>query len=107
MHLFWREGVEGLAAVADGARRAVYQPQQGAAEGALAAAALAHEAEGLALADVEAHAVHTLEGLQGAPEEAPLQGVGDREVAHGDEWRVGSGEWRAVWCVSQFFILHS
>jgi len=56
--------VEQHLAAEDARRGPGYQPDQGKARHALARARLAHEAERLALADAERHAVH---GLDGAP----------------------------------------
>ena len=92
-HLVAAQAVEGTATVGDAAVAMVYEAQQSPAEGALAAAALAHKAQGLALKDVEGDAIHPLEGLQGLAKEAALEGIGHREVPHGDERGVGGLGW--------------
>ena len=84
-HLVGGEGVEALSAVEDVAGGVVDESQEGAAEGALATSAFAHQAEGLALHDVEADAVDTLQRLQGLAKEAFLEGVFYRQVLDRDK----------------------
>ena len=75
-HLSAVELVEGCAAVEDGAVGVVDESQQCASEGAFAAAAFAHQAEGFAFMDVEGDAVDGGQGLQGFSEQAAFEGVG-------------------------------
>ena len=53
--------VDGLTVVEDGAGGGLMEPQDGAAQGGLAAAGLAHQAQGLAPLDEEGHVLHGLD----------------------------------------------
>ena len=75
-HLVARQAVDALAVDADLARGRVDQLEDRLAGGRLAAAALADEAQGLALGDVERDAVDRVHLADGAPQQ-PLP---DREV---------------------------
>ena len=100
LHLLAAVGLDVLAEEDDAAAGQLADPQQRHAEGGLARARLADDAEGLAAPEVEREAVDRLQVVVGAAERAAAaQGEGDADVValqHGLGVRRRRG-WRRPW----------
>ena len=92
--LRWRQRRQVDAVELDAASRGLYEPQQQFGHGGLAAAGLAHQAQGLALADGERHAIHGTHFAHLARQQQALldRVVLGQAVHHQQRWRHARGQ---------------